>query len=63
MSQPERAVRAATALGHTVEWDPPGLSSMRRWTCTRCRSAALDSGTVIYGSAVTDYCDPTGRGM
>ncbi len=63
MSQPEPAVRIAADLGHTVTWDPPGLSSVRRWTCTRCGDAALDSGTVMYGSAVTDYCDPTGRGM
>jgi hypothetical protein len=44
--------------GHTLEWDPPhGLSSVRRWTCTTCGDAVLDSGTVIYGGATERTCE------
>lgn len=54
-------VKRAESLGHTVEWDPPfGLTSGRRWTCTRdeCGRAVLINGDVIYGEAVRERCGP-----
>ncbi len=63
MSQQEAPPRMAADLGHQPEWDPPGLSAVRRWTCSECGDAVLDSGTAIYGSAVRERCDPTGSGM
>lgn len=57
---PERAVQIAAGLGHTVEWDPPGLSSARRWTCP-CGLTVIDYAGNIYGSATTQWCPLAAR--
>lgn len=59
------ALRAA-AIGHVMEWDPPAaLTSLSRWTCTRCGEAVLyrepEAGSE-YGSALTEPCKETPRG-
>ncbi|RZT87541.1 hypothetical protein EV383_4466 [Pseudonocardia sediminis] len=44
--------------GHDVSTDPPAaMSSMRRWTCSRCSRAVLvrPNGTA-YGSAYSEVC-------
>lgn len=56
----ERAVQLAEAKGHTVEWDPPGLSSAKRWTCATCGRAAIDYHGNVYGSATTEECERAG---
>lgn len=42
---------------HTLETDTPhALSSVERWTCTRCGCAVLVKGGHVYGSASVEEC-------
>lgn len=42
---------------HTLETDTPhALSSVERWTCTRCGCAVLVKGGHVYGSASAEAC-------
>lgn len=51
------AAFAAADRGHAVEWDPPAaLTSVTRWTCTRCGSAVLVRHDIPYGTAYTEDC-------
>lgn len=58
MSVNDELVQKATALGHKMEWDPPGLSSATRWTCSACGRAALYAGGPLYGTALEIPCGP-----
>jgi hypothetical protein len=47
----------ATSRGHVLEWDPPqAMPAVRRWTCSLCGEAVLESGGVIYGQAAERAC-------
>lgn len=50
-------VQAKVKAGHTLEWDPPVLSSVRRWTCKTCGDAVLDCRGNVYGGATERTCD------
>ena len=56
------AVAAKVRDGHTFENDPThGLSSVARWTCTKCGDSVLDSGSAIYGGATERTCEESIR--
>lgn len=45
--------------GHSMVWNPPGLSSIDRWSCTNpgCEASVLASGRLnVYGSATEQPC-------
>jgi hypothetical protein len=51
------AVIRALCRGHAVTYDPThGLSSVLRWTCTRCGQAVLDNRGHVYGGAIEADC-------
>ena len=62
MSKFEEALKAARAAGHDLTNDPPhSLSSVNRYTCTKCGKAVLGSDDNVYGSAVKEPCKPDGN--
>lgn len=58
------ATLAANRLGHALEREDPSndLSSVTRWTCTKCGRSVLKCGANYYGSATETLCSPDNQG-
>ena len=61
MNKLRAAVDKAAQDGHVMVSDPPAaISSVSRYTCSRCGRAVLGNYTVAYGSAIEGECTAYG---
>lgn len=52
----EQAIEKAKSLGHSLENDPPFLSTMYRHTCKNCGKAVVGNWDIAYGTAIEKHC-------